>query len=240
MDAPPSSFGKGTEDINRTENEGSGRSIGDDGPEGESCASSRTSRSVSMMMMKRGSLMADDLANFDPASLEADDDWSDIFDGDQDGEDEDGEDEDGEDEDDGTAASANAGAKPTLVGSSASDASRPTPAASASASSSKDGTDGTNATDPLDASALMPPPARPAAAAASDKQQARSLSILSSSSLSSFPGLEGISPNRPPLDHSITRRIKTSHNFDRADSAPPTWHSQAADMPHRQAMVQDM
>mmetsp|Transcript_3937 Transcript_3937/g.6990 ORF Transcript_3937/g.6990 Transcript_3937/m.6990 type:complete len:507 (+) Transcript_3937:2-1522(+) len=72
------------------------------------------------------------------------------------------------------------------------------------------------------------------------KKQPAKVSNSMRSSFSSVPGIDELSSNRPPLDHSITRRKKTAGTVDRRDSAPPSWHSEAADLPHRQAMVQDI
>lgn len=156
-------------------------------------------------MMKRDSIMEDDLAYFDPASLEVEDDWRGIFD----------------DEDDINAV----GETPSGSAS---------PATRSTAPSVKDRAEGTNL---FSTSGLTAPP--PPGGPASD-QKKRSSSIQSTSSLSSLRGVEELSSIRPPLDHTIARRLKTSHSPDRIDCAPPTWHSAAADMPHRQAMIQEM
>jgi hypothetical protein len=175
---------------------------------GESLSPARGAMS---MMMKRDSIMADDLADFDPASLESEDDWRDIF-----------------DDDDGNNNTRGGGGGKPSGPSSAGD--RSTVGALM--------TDGLDGSDPLSARDLMPPPAT-TGPGASDKPR-RSSSSESTSSASSIVGREESSSIRPPLDHSITRRKKTSLNMDRIESNPPTWHSDAADMPHRQAMVQDM
>lgn len=153
--------------------------------------------------MKRNSLMVDDFPDFDPASLEAEDDWGAVFDDDDEHSD-------------------------IAVGTSS-----PLSESRAVASIS------TNSGDKDSSTELSMPPPPPLTQSTS---QGSTSSLLSSmpTSFSKIPSIDGISKNRPPMDHSITRRKKTAGTADRRDSAPPTWHSEAADLPHRQAMVQDM
>jgi hypothetical protein len=195
-------------DINPTKNDGDHNnnrySTGD---------TSSPARGGTSMMMKRDSIMADDLADFDPANLEAEDDWRDIFD------DDDGSNNTGG----GGGGGGGGGRKP----------SGPLPSASRLSGGAL-ATDRLDSSDPRSARALMPPPA-----SASDNPR-RSSSSESASSVPSLGGGEEFSSSHPPLDHSITRRKKTSQNMDRIERIPPTWHSDAADMPHRRAMVQDM
>lgn len=193
-----------------------------DGSDGPGEASSSTGGTMSMisspargttsMMMKRDSIMADDLAYFDPDSLEGEDDWRGIFD-----------DDEGNGSGPATPTRGGRGKSSSAPSSSLVD-DKPSPDALS--------TDGLDDTDPLSARALMPPPT-PVRPGASDSPQ-RPFSV------SSLRGIEELSSNRPPLDHSITRKMKTAQNSDRINSAPPTWHSDAADKPHRKAMVQDM
>lgn len=92
----------------------------------------------------------------------------------------------------------------------------------------------------MSSATLMPPP--PSIKEGGPKGTTSASTALSSTmpiSFSNIPGIESLVTNRPPLDHSITRRKKTA-GADRRDSAPPSWHSEAADRPHRQAMVQDV
>lgn len=96
-----------------------------------------------------------------------------------------------------------------------------------------------SATDSINSSTLMPPPP-PLKESASPGTTSTATTSIMPTTFSTVPGIEGLATNRPPLDHSITRRKKTAGTVDRRDSAPPSWHSEAADLPHRQAMVQDM
>lgn len=93
-------------------------------------------------------------------------------------------------------------------------------------------------TDSINSSTLMPPP--PPLKESTSAAATTAVTTNMSTAFSAIPEIEGLVVNRPPLDHSITRRIKTAGTVDRRDSAPPSWHSEAADLPHRQAMVQDM
>ncbi|KAG7347221.1 hypothetical protein IV203_037336 [Nitzschia inconspicua] len=158
------------------------------------------------------SLVEDDFPDFDPDSLEVDD-WRDVFD-----------DEDG-------------------VG----------PLGSSNSVSATDD-DGDNikisgddsTSDSINSSTLMPPPPslKEATSNGTTTTTTTTASMRDSATMpttsSNISGIGSIVSNRPPLDHSITRRMKTAGTVDRRESAPPSWHSEAADLPHRQAMVQDI
>ena len=158
--------------------------------------------------MKRNSLMVDDFPDFDPASLEAEDDWGAVFDDDDEHND--------------------------IVGGPSSPLSESKAVASVNNNSDNKSADDKDSSNDLN----MPPPPP----LTQSTSQGSTSSLLSSmpTSFSKIPSIEGLTKNRPPMDHSITRRKKTAGTADRRDSAPPTWHSEAADLPHRQAMVQDM
>lgn len=114
-----------------------------------------------------------------------------------------------------------------------------------SESATEDGNDAKTTEDDsangsMNSATLMPPP--PSIKEGGPKGTTSASTALSSTlptSFSNIPGIESLVTNRPPLDHSITRRKKTA-GADRRGSAPPSWHSEAADLPHRQAMVQDV
>jgi hypothetical protein len=128
-----------------------------------SSSNSSSNDEVQMKMLKRNSLMEDELADFDPSELE--DDWGDVFD------------------DDAPA-------------------------------------------DSVDPSVLMPPPA--------DKK----------SGLPPLPaGVVSSSSAAKNALESMKRRRRTGAQIEKAEKEgppPPSWHSEAADLPHRQAMIQDM
>jgi hypothetical protein len=163
-------------------------------------------------LMKRNSLMVDDFPDFDPANLDVEDDWRDVFD-----------DEGEEDNDDSGPLSG------TNADESAS-SSTIDRAGLHNKRGSGDGSATNHDSRSADTSMSPPPP------------QKRTSSTVSSmpTTFSSIPGIGELSATRHPMDHSITRRKKTAGTVDRRESAPPTWHSEAADLPHRQAMVQDM
>jgi hypothetical protein len=162
--------------------------------------------------LKTNSLVVDDFPDFDADSLEVEDDWNDVFD----------------DEDESCTFDS-----------------------SALGTSRKDDNDSKlscdeSTTDSINSSALMPPPPplKDTTPQGSTSTTTTTTATKSTSNMpttfSSVPGMDSLATNRRPLDHSITRRIKTAGTVDRRDSAPPSWHSDAADLPHRQAMVQDM
>jgi hypothetical protein len=169
--------------------------------------------------LKRDSLAIDDFTDFDPDSLEAEDDWKDFFD------------------DFGPTTS---GSGTTLSSTEDND--------SVSKPSGDDST-----TDSINSLTLMPPPpplkggtsqGGTGTPSTTTTTTTTTTSTIPSNMPTTFstttPGIEALATNRPPLDHSITRRIKTAGTVDRRDSTPPSWHSEAADLPHRHAMVQDM
>lgn len=94
--------------------------------------------------------------------------------------------------------------------------------------------------DSMNSTQLMPPPPSLTENSSSSTPTKAAISSSMLTAFSSIPGIEELVKNRPPLDHSITRRKTAASTVDRRDSAPPTWHSEAADLPHRKAMVQDM
>ncbi|KAL3925830.1 MAG: hypothetical protein SGILL_000146 [Bacillariaceae sp.] len=164
--------------------------------------------------LKRNSLMVDDFPDFDPESLEVEDDWRDVFD---------------DDEDSGELILP------------------PVPEASDSTDATATGTgdndiekfsDGKSENKSSAAELMPPPPPLTENNSSKGSTASRTMSSMLPTSFADIPGID--SKNRPPMDHSITRRKKTAGTADRRDSAPPSWHSEAADLPHRQAMVQDM
>jgi hypothetical protein len=163
--------------------------------------------------VKRNSLVADEFPNFDQDGLEVEDDWKDVFD---------------DDDDDNESGAISPSALETI---------------SADGSDSKpSGND--SISDSINSSSLMPPPPPPLQDNTSQGSTSTPTTTTSNSNtptiFSILPTMECLANNRRPLDHSITRRIKTAGTVDRKDNAPPSWHSDAADLPHRQAMVQDM
>ncbi|KAL3924051.1 MAG: hypothetical protein SGILL_001282 [Bacillariaceae sp.] len=160
--------------------------------------------------MKRNSLMVDDFPDFDPASLEAEDDWGAVFD----------DDDDHNDLDLGESSPL-------------SESKAVAPFSTGSDDKNKDSDEKNSGKD-----LSMPPP--PSLTQSSSQGSTSSLLSSMPTCFSKIPSIEGLMKNRPPMDHSITRRKKTAGTADRRDSAPPTWHSEAADLPHRQAMVQDV
>lgn len=174
---------------------------------------------------RRDSLFVGELDGFDPSTLDVEDDWGNVFDGDE---------------------------EDAFEDSSSMDNSRGGGGSTSSPSSSR------NISMCLDS--LMPPPdAIPFPSPIKDSQSVFSGNLhygptgdvnngsnLSTTIIPPPLGMVGdnMSQQLPstsrPIDHSITRRKKTSSTADRRDSAPPSWHSEAADAPHRQAMIQDM
>jgi hypothetical protein len=193
------------------DNNNKNNNLGEDGDEEKDkvteLRSSGGDDNASSDASKRNSLMVDDFPDFDPTSLEAEDDWGAVFDDDEDHTD--------------------LGMVP----------SSPLSESKAVAPVDSDDKDKNSHDKESTKDFSMPPPP-----SLTSRGSASSKSLLSSmpTSFSKIPSIEGLTKNRPPMDHSITRRKKTAGTADRSDSAPPSWHSEAADLTHRQAMVQDI
>ena len=174
-------------------------------------------------MMKRNSLMVDDFPDFDPENLEVEDDWRDVFD-----------DEEDDDDSGPLSASTNDAESSNNSNVDRDDKKNGTsdgPANRSSSSNNNNSNNDASGGGARSGDTSMPPPP--------PLKQTLSTSSMPTT-FSSIPGIEELSFNRRPMDHSITRRKKTAGTVDRRESAPPTWHSEAADLPHRKAMVQDM
>lgn len=176
--------------------------------------------------MKRDSLFVGELDGFDPANLELEDNWGNVF---------------AEDEDDDFLDNVNEDRLSSPTG---------------------DSSSALSSTTPLTPGSLMPPPPLVASLSAStpsamhaDSSNQKNADFRGfttndigtasyGNSKITVPVSKGLSSNTPSRDTSLSGRKRTSLEADRRGSAPPpvppTWHSEAADAQHRQAMVQDM